>query len=513
MPSPIIKELIEGIKTLPPSLVPSTFKKSPASTSAVTIYETIRNFIDYKDEHLLRRNAIERILRRKLLIIPETNIAPGLIRELSWAGYIDFEPVNLNQIEKSIDKYLHLLKMSIDKLPPAKYQDWILELASAEIEEHLVPRVKEEAINRAMFRVLSNKDNFLSTIKPADRDLQIFLAVRRSLFKEDIATIRYHLLLTYIPAWPNANQQLIDNFTQNIHKFYHHLEAKINDSSAIRLSKSVRPITPPFLILKDIIDQNPDLDSLFENTEHLLDAVEFACDKRYRSIKSKVSRSIFRSTVYIFLTKMVLAYIFEMPADLYLYGKVKLIPLSINTIFPPSLMYLIGTSIKLPGNSNSEKIKTMILELVTTSGPYLSFNIKSGSRPSSLKGLFAIFYSVGFALSFGIIILLLSLLNFGIISGILFILFLCIVSFFAFRIRQTAKEYMVEEKKTGFAAGLVDLFALPFLQMGQWLSNKFSRLNILMFIFDFVIEAPFKAFIQIAEDWIQFLKQKKEEIA
>lgn len=53
-----------------------------------------------------------------------------------------------------------------------------------------------------------------------------------------------------------------------------------------------------------------------------------------------------------------------MPADLYLYGRVNLVPLSINIIFPPLLMYLVGSSIKVPGTDNTQRIKEIVFEIV-----------------------------------------------------------------------------------------------------------------------------------------------------
>jgi len=53
---------------------------------------------------------------------------------------------------------------------------------------------------------------------------------------------------------------------------------------------------------------------------------------------------------------------------------------------------------------------------------------------------------------------------------------------------------------------------LPFLKVGQFVSEKISKINIFVFILDFIIEAPFQVFLEVIEDWFAFLKQKKEEI-
>jgi hypothetical protein len=39
-----------------------------------------------------------------------------------------------------------------------------------------------------------------------------------------------------------------------------------------------------------------------------------------------------------------------------------------------------------------------------------------------------------------------------------------------------------------------------------------SKVNIFIFIFDFIIEAPFKVLIEIAEDWIKYVKERKDNV-
>ena len=59
---------------------------------------------------------------------------------------------------------------------------------------------------------------------------------------------------------------------------------------------------------------------------------------------------------------------------------------------------------------------------------------------------------------------------------------------------------------------LMDFLFLPFIKVGQWISIQITYLNVLTFIFDFIIEAPLKAFLEVTEEWIHFIRLKKEEI-
>jgi len=59
---------------------------------------------------------------------------------------------------------------------------------------------------------------------------------------------------------------------------------------------------------------------------------------------------------------------------------------------------------------------------------------------------------------------------------------------------------------------LVDFLYTPVIAAGQWLSEKFSQINIFIFILDFIIEAPFKIFVEITEDWTRYVKERREDI-
>ena len=71
---------------------------------------------------------------------------------------------------------------------------------------------------------------------------------------------------------------------------------------------------------------------------------------------------------------------------------------------------------------------------------------------------------------------------------------------------------MVPAKKTGVFKSLFDLYTLPILRAGRWISQKFSKINIFVFVFDFIIEAPFKILVELIEQWFSFIREKKEEI-
>jgi len=123
---------------------------------------------------------------------------------------------------------------------------------------------------------------------------------------------------------------------------------------------------------------------------------------------------------------------------------------------------------------------------------------------------FAYFFT--FVFSFGGLIWLLQKLNFSLFTTIIFIAFISLVSFAGTKIRQRARELMVEPEKAGIIINIFDVLSLPMIQVGKWLSSQFVKYNVIVLIFNFLIEVPFQMFVEFVEQWRNFLKEKKDEI-
>jgi hypothetical protein len=53
---------------------------------------------------------------------------------------------------------------------------------------------------------------------------------------------------------------------------------------------------------------------------------------------------------------------------------------------------------------------------------------------------------------------------------------------------------------------------MPFVRIGKWMSVNFSRVNVFIFLFDVIIEAPFKVVVRFIQQWAGFIRRQKEEI-
>ncbi len=187
--------------------------------------------------------------------------------------------------------------------------------------------------------------------------------------------------------------------------------------------------------------------------------------------------------------------------------------LTINLVFPPTLMFLLNAGIKIPDGENTRRILEKVDEyLYEDTAPKILEIGKMQKAKGVFEKVFLGIYGMLFVGIFVFIVWGLDLLHFNPVSQAIFLFFLCVVSFFAFRVKSISRDYVYQEERSGFFASLVDFLFLPVVRVGQWLSIQISRLNVLGFIFDFIIEAPLKAFLEVIEEWVRFVRIKKDEI-
>lgn len=70
---------------------------------------------------------------------------------------------------------------------------------------------------------------------------------------------------------------------------------------------------------------------------------------------------------------------------------------------------------------------------------------------------------------------------------------------------------VVSSQQNGFTFAR-DLFYLPFVVIGRWLSEKYARVNLVTLILDMVIELPLKTILRLVRQWAAFINAKKDEI-
>ncbi|MFH0819261.1 MAG: hypothetical protein V1898_04665 [Patescibacteria group bacterium] len=487
-------------------------------------YEKIRNAVDYKEEHLLRKNAINRILKRKFTPGIDTNsIAEPLIKELIQAGYIknkSLPETKITQVSHIINRYAKLINQVYhvhERNDRKEIFNWLVAICSCEIEEDLAFNETDRALIDFMYQTLNERIVIKgSKIKEEERNIQIYISILRLLVRYDPDMINYNIIRYYYPNWHNLSAQEIDHLALHIYKIKFKADYQQKNHLGERLNKVIRKYTPVFLILRDVIKEDPSgAFALLKRPDLLEEAVAKACAEKYKSIKAKLTRTSVRSIIYIFLTKMLLAVILEVPYELYIIdSKLNYTPIAINVIFHPILLFIIALVIHVPAEENTKKILEGIKDVVYDyPGKDIKHHIKPPVKRNFIANLFFnIFYFSTYIITFGLIIFGLYLLHFNILGMLLFVLFLSLVTYFGLKVRQTARELLVLDKKENIFSTTVNFFFVPIIRAGHWLSVNFSKINVFVFFFDVIIEAPFKVLVDVFEDWSGYIKDKREEI-
>lgn len=486
-------------------------------------YEKLRQAIDYQDEHLLRKNAIERMLKRRLVAGTTADaIAEPLILELIRGRYLPNKtlPVTLiGQAADVINRYVHLWTQvpHMSREESDKLFAWYLGMMSVELNEVLAPSEHDEALLKLMYRVTHRDISFAEEhLSEEEKNTQLYIAIHRALLKSDQHIIQYHLFLRRHPHWRTAAPEQIETLGERLPTIKAAIDMSILHPAGALLQRMMKKYTIIFLIFDDLAQQyGSEAAQHMIYPEELVNDIKAAYANRRKRILGKITRSIIRSIIYVFLTKMLVLVLIEMPVEKIIYpDQTNIWPLIVNVAFPPFLLFFLGVTIRPAGQKNEiaviEKVESLIYH-----GDERHVLVKPRKpirRSALLTGLFRFTYALTFILVFGGIISALTWLNFTPISTFIFLLFLSIVSFFGIRVRLLSKELLVVDQRENVFTVLFDFLTVPVLQVGRWISIRVPKINVAIFFLDVIIEAPFKAFLEASEGFFGFLREKREEI-
>ena len=510
-----------------PSVSPNKISVSQTVSFAAFLYEKMRNAVEFREEHLIRRATVERIIKRRMILNENgRDIAEQLIKELLWARYYENNTIGvekISEVQTIIDKYFFLrneISAGRGRGEQDNINQFILEVMSCEIEECLSPNSKREAFTNYVYQIIRPYISAENWSSETEKDTQIYIAVEKNFAHSDSPVIKYHLLKLIIPEITKITWKTAEKVLPVFYDAYKQIEKDLSHPLADRTRNIIKKQIPPFLILRDIFEQNiHNLKTICTNEQNLKYKVDEACRKRYDESKSKLKRAGVRSFIYILLTKVIFAILIEVPYDLYVVKAISYIPIAINIIFPPLLMAIIIFTVTIPGDDNTRRIFQLIRGIIDTDPdtlPVVKANLIIGTK-SKVRGFvfsttFSLLYLFMYLVSFGSIIYILTQLDFNIVSQAIFIFFVTLVTFFTFKVIQITQEYRVVDQE-GFFSPLLDFFFLPIIRVGQWLSGEvLTRFNVLIFFFDFIIEMPFKAIVEVVDEWVHFVRLKKEEM-
>ena len=503
----------------------ATIHADEVASKVAAFYEKIRGIIDWREEHLLRRGAIERILKRRLFLRGGQKIeALPLVLELIRSGHFpndQIEELKTENVQNALNKYIFIVENSPKPQTEKnriQLQDWLFSVAACEVEEILDPPRKERIIIDYMTNAMKERIKLENGLTEEEKNIQIYIAVQRALFKLDNAIIFYHMIKQQIPQWRQlpkiGTDTELENIAKNIYSIWENLEKKLHHPLSERFYRVCEKYDTPYLLLGDVLSQDPmKNEEKLENPESLEVEIKNAYQLRLKQQKSRVSRAAFYSVLSIFLSKIAIVFLLEYQIDTRLLHQFNLQTLALSVIIPPILMLFFIVGIKPPGKGNLEKVILEVMKIIYEGEKKDAYPIRTRHRSNRvISAIIFIIYSATFLLTFGAIWLILGKLNFSWPSKIIFVLFFSLISFAGTKIKERTKELSIEEEKGGILSFIIDWFSLPFIRLGRWLSGQWAKYNIVMVIFIALIDLPFQVFIEFLEQWRYFVIEKKKEI-
>lgn len=535
--SPQSKELISKYalwqKSLKPKEGVSTIHVDEVASKVAAFYEKIRTIIDWKEEHLMRRAAIIRKLKRRFLDLELSNfstenIAEPLVRELIRGGYFSNDKVEESKIpdvQKIIEKYLFILKNNPEyKKGKAGMQFYteLLEIAACEIEETLAPSIKEMAIIDYMFSAMKDRIKVNESIyernllKKEEKDVQIYIAVQQSLFKLDNPIISYNLLKYKYPYWDNPSQEELLKISQNIHKMLKNIENDLNHHLSRKFYAICEKYDTPYLLFGDILsfDSTDKIAEEIKEPALLEGLIKKSYGIRLKNLKAKIARAAVYSTTSIFVTKIISLLILEFVlAKIIFNSRPGLIPLLADVLIPTGLMAVLVISVRPPSKKNLNLVVIETMKIAYQREKADVYEIKTTRKRGMATRLFLSFiYLFGAVVSFGFIYWIFSYFHFPITSIVINFIFIALILFAGTAIQKRSAELTVEEEGEGILGFISDILLLPIADTGKWLANTWKQYNAIAAFFNALIDMPFSAFVEFLEVWRFFLKDKKEEL-
>src|SRR3990167_9407849 len=122
------------------------------------LYERIRNAVEYREDHLLRKGAIQRILKRQLVLEGDPHvIASHLIRELIGACYLPNGTLPESLVDDAAVCVRKYQAMARQRIGGDRHLHWLLGVVSAELEELLTDPAREKALVSFLYERLVDR--------------------------------------------------------------------------------------------------------------------------------------------------------------------------------------------------------------------------------------------------------------------------------------------------------------------------------------------------------------------
>jgi hypothetical protein len=121
-------------------------------------------------------------------------------------------------------------------------------------------------------------------------------------------------------------------------------------------------------------------------------------------------------------------------------------------------------------------------------------------------------YAIFFLVVFGGVSWFLLSIGFSFLHLFIFFFFFSTASFLGFRLSGMVRELEVVESRQSGVTVVRDFLYMPFVVVGRWISEKYSKMNVVATFLDMAIELPLKTVLRLVRQWSAFISSKKDEL-
>ena len=390
---------------------------------------------------------------------------------------------------------------------------------ACELEELLAPAYKTWAVVALMDRVLADRIKIIpsQSVPVEDARRWRWIAVWRSLYDADDYLLAYELLKMYNQDFTNYER---DFGMADVQRLY--------DDKRLVDADLVAPLGRQFLRIANKYDAVYRMIGLITESEHLetvSQGEQFFGDEaqvearyreiyreKYRSLKSRLLKTAFWTTLSIIIANFASVLILEIPVARLARLDFGLWPILFDILIPTVAMFLLVIIIRPPKAENEDVAWREIAKIIYQKGEQDTYEIRQ--RQHHNKFLKWFFYGTSFLAG---LVGLWALYKLFTIAGLpwtsvyLNVVYITMSFFASLTIRHQAGELTVYEHSSLFDF-ILDIFAVPLARIGQYFSKKWKEYNIFAIFFSLLIDSPLSAFIGFIDDWRSYLKENKSEI-
>lgn len=489
------------------------FTTNKITISVGSFYERMRYAVDYQEEHMLRRAAIERIVRRLVMFTSLDGCGQTVLEEMVRARYVENDRVPeryADDIQQILDKYRTLSNLVQSD------SDVLWSFAAVEIERHLFPSEVDERTFTALFQSVVEyfKPKEVGVMSEADFNLRVYVACRRVFLRESHAALNFSLFKIMAPDWKigaGQSEAELVGVANRFAKIQAEADVLMNDPVHWKITTRLKNESIFFSLINEVMRKyGGAADAILENFDKLKETVSPFLDRTYEAHRAKITQSGTRAVIYVLITKVIIGLAIELPYEIFILGEINYYALAINILFFPILLIAMTKTVSYPTEQNTEEVLHNLHAFVEGNYPQTRY-IPMRLRTPLQKFTNFIFTLVFFCISFSAIIYGLQLIHFNPVSIGLFLFFLCIVTYMGLRIRHKSREWTYEHEDESLGGLLWFLLVVPITRTGRYISEKLSNVNIFVFIMDFILETPFKIILGSFDSFISYVREVRRD--